>query len=143
MSYVETLRENYREIRARLYTPPAEIKPSREPKARPFSPTRPKPKYVKPSIVVLKKHALAIIIEEVAAKHNLAVLDLYRDCRAIPLVNARHEAFYRAATETTIPYAAIGRFLNRDHTSVLHGIRRHCKHNGLNLPRGMPSGEKA
>lgn len=149
MSYVETLRESYREIRTRLRTP-VEIKPSRRPKARPFAPTwslpapPPKPQYVKPSIVVFNKNSLAIIVEEVAAKHGLTVHDLRCVCRAIKLVNARHEFFYRAATETTVAYAAIGRFLNdRDHTTVIHGIRRHCKRNGLSLPRGMPSGEKA
>lgn len=66
------------------------------------------------------------IIAEVARKHGLKVADLKGPRRNRPYVRARQEAMYRCYRETDNSLPAIGRaFGNRDHTTVLHGIRRH------------------
>lgn len=66
------------------------------------------------------------IVREVCAKHCLTKSELMSDRRARNLVAARHEAMYRMSKETTMSLPAIGRRMgHKDHTTVLHGIRRH------------------
>jgi chromosomal replication initiation ATPase DnaA len=69
---------------------------------------------------------IAEIIAEVAKETGLTVALLVGDRRSRPIAAARHYAFWRAARETGASLAAIGRmFGERDHTTILHGIRRH------------------
>lgn len=66
------------------------------------------------------------IVEEVATKHQLRVVDLCSARRGRELVWARHEAMWRLRNETNMSLPAIGRKLGgRDHTTVLHGIQKH------------------
>ena len=67
-----------------------------------------------------------VVVEEVAKKHGIRVVELCSARRARELVNARHEAMWRLRNETTMSLPAIGRKLGgRDHTTVIHGIQRH------------------
>lgn len=69
-----------------------------------------------------------IILKEVATKHDCLVRDLKSDHRRRALVIARHEACWRLYREADLSLPRIGRFLgNRDHTTILHGIRQHEK----------------
>ena len=71
-------------------------------------------------------HAIADIITEVASHYGFTVAMMIGDRRSRPLVLARHLAYWRAARETGASLTAIGRaFGDRDHTTILHGIRRH------------------
>lgn len=66
------------------------------------------------------------IIEEVAQKHGVLMSDMRSVRRGRPLVAARHEAMWRMRNETSMSLPEIGRRLGgRDHTTVLHGIRKH------------------
>jgi hypothetical protein len=66
------------------------------------------------------------IIAEVCEKHGIDWIDLASARRSVPVVIARHEAMYRMRHETTMSLPAIGRKLGGlDHSSVIHGIRRH------------------
>jgi len=66
------------------------------------------------------------IAREVAAKHLVSMMDLLSPRRDREVVRARHEAFWRCKHETTMSLPEIGRrFGGRDHTTVLHGIRKH------------------
>lgn len=80
---------------------------------------------------------LSDILESVARKHGLSVLDVKAYCRTHRAINARLEFCYRAMTETDASTPAIGHFLNkRDHTTIISGAASHaCKH-GLPYPRG-------
>ncbi len=79
-----------------------------------------------------------IITKSVAVKHRLTVNDIKGPFRRKEIVEARHEAFYRLRTETTMSYPAIGRFLGgKDHTTVLNGVSKHARANGLPIP-GRP-----
>lgn len=69
--------------------------------------------------------AMHRICAEVAAKHGMTVADLTCDRRGKKIVLARHEAMWRCFKETQASYPAIGRVLNKDHTSVMHGVARH------------------
>lgn len=67
---------------------------------------------------------LRSIAEQVAVKHDLSLADLKSASRMKPLARARFEYFARAH-EAGFSLPQIGRTMNRDHTTVLNGIRRH------------------
>lgn len=72
------------------------------------------------------------IIAEICEKHGIDWLDLASHRRSTEIVIARHEAMYRMRRETTMSLPAIGRKLGgRDHTTVLHGIRKHEQRMGM------------
>jgi hypothetical protein len=67
------------------------------------------------------------IIFEVAEKHGLTIADLKGEGRKVPVAIARQEAFWRLRTELGLSYPRIGTIFNgRDHSTVIHGIRRHA-----------------
>ena len=80
------------------------------------------------------------ILTEIAAKHGLEPDDILSERRGTPIMLARQEAMYLCAQRTTHTYVAIGRALNRDHSTVINGVRQHAERNNLPLPRGMTFG---
>lgn len=85
---------------------------------------------------------LRSIIEETGDWHGFSYVEMMSVGRQRALCNARFEAMWRCAAETTRSLPEIGRAFQKDHTSVLHGIRRHAEMHGLPLPRGMTPGTK-
>jgi hypothetical protein len=56
------------------------------------------------------------------------------------IVEARHWLCWRLYRETTMSMTAVGNYLDRDHTSVLNGIKRHEKRrNGWTIMSGKLS----
>jgi chromosomal replication initiation ATPase DnaA len=56
------------------------------------------------------------------------------------IVEARHWLCWRLYRETTMSMIGVGKYLNRDHTSVLNGIKRHEeRRNGWVIMSGKPS----
>lgn len=69
----------------------------------------------------------AQIIIEVARKHGCTVGALVGRSRCKAITAARYEAMTRVREELGYSLPHIGEiFDNRDHTSVLYGIRKHC-----------------
>ena len=64
------------------------------------------------------------ILNEVAERHDLAPEAIRGPRRFKRFVIARQEAF-AVMHAAGWSYPNIGRFFQRDHTSVLHGVRRH------------------
>lgn len=95
--------------------------------------------------VISPSRTMTEIIREVATRHNLLESDLIGDSRIQALITPRHEAMYLCARDTTFSIPAIGRRMgNRDHSTIIHGIRRHHQRTGAPLPRGMkPEGNRA
>lgn len=63
---------------------------------------------------------------EVCAKHKVSFKQITSPFRSRETCAARHEVFWRLRHETLMSYPAIGRrFGGRDHTTVLHGVRKH------------------
>lgn len=62
-------------------------------------------------------------IAQVAAEHRLSKADLTGPCRLRYVCQARWEAM-RRLRDKGLPLSAIGRLLNRDHTTVLYGLRK-------------------
>jgi chromosomal replication initiation ATPase DnaA len=69
---------------------------------------------------------LDTIIDLVARRHGLTIDLLRGQSRSAPLVRVRQFAMSEAR-DAGYSLPEIGRALNRDHTTVLHGIRRHRK----------------
>ena len=60
----------------------------------------------------------------VALFFDVTDADIDRRTRAIRMARIRQIAFYLCRTHTSCSLPEIGRVFNRDHTTVLHGIRR-------------------
>ena len=68
------------------------------------------------------------ILKEVAEKHGVTVKDIKSKCRKLCCIRPRHEAAYRIRMEQGLSFPQIGRVLGfRDHTTILHGIKRYAK----------------
>ncbi|WP_425087792.1 helix-turn-helix domain-containing protein [Stappia sp.] len=75
------------------------------------------------------------ILHEVALKHQVRRDNLTGPRSFRQYVHARHEAMYRLLVELRWPLTRIGSLLNRDHTTVMHGIGAHCRRNDIPAPR--------
>ena len=122
--------DRYREIKRRLWSAPVTL-----PKADAPTPRRlprdllyvssgplPRDKPVWEPILTARDIAKAVL-SEVCAKHNVAVHHVMSLRRSQHIVAARHEVCWRLREETNWSLPQIGRFLGRDHTSVLHACR--------------------
>ena len=74
------------------------------------------------------------VLKWVADKHGVTVGDLIGPVRAVPIATARFEAEYILRTRLGLGLKQIGYYLNRDHSTVIHGIQVYCKRNGLTVP---------
>lgn len=75
------------------------------------------------------------LLTEVAREHQLTPGEIRGKSRSKGRVLARQEFCYRARAELKWSLNKIGMFLGRDHTTVLHGIRKHAQRNGLGVPK--------
>jgi hypothetical protein len=76
------------------------------------------------------------VVKEVSRETGVAVNALLGHRRQQSIVLARQYMFYKVAAECLhLSIADIGRRAGKDHTSVLHGIKQHCKRSGLPAPR--------
>ncbi len=75
----------------------------------------------------------AMILEEAASHFALTQGDLVSKSRSRPLTTARHVAMYLLREQTGLSLIKIGELFQRDHTTVLHGIK---KIEGLMSARG-------
>lgn len=71
------------------------------------------------------KAAVARIKHECAVKHGVTVDEIDGIRRAAHIVAARQEAMWRAKNETNLSFPSLGKLFDRDHTTVMWGIRQH------------------
>lgn len=71
------------------------------------------------------------IVRETCEKHKVGVGQVMSDQRYASVVAARNEVFYRMSRECVLSLPRIGQLLGKDHTTVLHGIRRYMQKHGL------------
>ena len=91
-----------------------------------------KPAFADSAVPPSSHHDAKRILREVATKWGVSVTDIVSDRRSKIVVSARHEACYRLRHETTWSLPRIGGFLGgRDHTTALHGVRKHAERLGL------------
>lgn len=70
---------------------------------------------------------MAEIAAQVAAERRLSVFEMKGIRRDALLAHARQEAMWRMRQQGRWTLPQIGRFFNRDHTTVLHGIRAYAR----------------
>lgn len=91
-----------------------------------------RPLFVGPLMMAPQPYWRAIA-EEVCQKHGVSFESIASRTRIKKFVAARYEAFWRIRNEITVAgfpmsYPEIGRrFGGRDHTTVIHGVRKHQK----------------
>jgi hypothetical protein len=117
----------YREIKRRLWSAP--VAPRREaskplPRDVLYISTTPLPddRPVWEPVLTARDIARAVVAE-VCAKHSVPIRAVMSQRRQKELVKARQEICWRLREETTWSLPQIGRFLGRDHTSILHSCR--------------------
>lgn len=72
-----------------------------------------------------------VIVGEVCEKHGVTAGDVLKANRARALAMVRFEIYGRLHDELGVSLPQIGRLFARDHTSVLHGVRRWRASRGL------------
>lgn len=70
--------------------------------------------------------SMAHVAKEVAERHGITVADLKGRSQYRDVCRARHECMSIMKTLAGRSYSEIGRFLGRDHASVIHGVRVHA-----------------
>lgn len=75
-----------------------------------------------------------IIMMKVALRTGHLFSEVTGRCREQDLVDARHRAFWGMRAGTDWSLSDIGRFFGRDHTTVLHGVRKHSHLVGKPVP---------
>lgn len=67
------------------------------------------------------------VVTAVARYYGVTVRDIVCSCRTRKLVNPRQVAMYLARELTGQTYPAIGRVMDRDHSTIMSGVRRIAK----------------
>jgi len=75
---------------------------------------------------------MAEIVAQVAAEYGVTVDDIKSVWRTPEIVRPRQDAMWRLRQQGRWTLPQIGRFLNRDHSTVILGIRAHERRLGQN-----------
>lgn len=142
MTYAETLASEYADIRRRLYR--SGHREDDAPVCRDVRmPAIPKPVPTRVPFDDRVKNSLETqwltIANETIVKYGVSLPLMLSDSRFRWVMDARAECWYRMRTEmmvggAAVTYPWIGRKFNRDHTTVLSGVKRHCRRVGIRFP---------
>lgn len=83
---------------------------------------------------LFKRPAWRLLAKEICEQHGADFDEVCGDRRYQHLVLIRQEIFYRIRVDLGMSYPEIGKRFNRDHTTILHGVRRHAKRFNLEVP---------
>lgn len=70
------------------------------------------------------RRSARILIAQVLTKHQMTFIDIAGHAKSKKFCDCRFEVYYRLRRELGLSLMQIGRMLNKDHTSVLHGYRK-------------------
>lgn len=62
------------------------------------------------------------VLHAVAKHHNVDVKEVLSPSRRKEIIKARFETFYRLRVDVRMSYEKIAKLMNRDHTTVMHGV---------------------
>lgn len=71
------------------------------------------------------RYTMHEILDDVSMMYGVSVADLRGPARTKGIAHARQHAMYLMAQQPHLSLPQIGRYLNRDHTTILHGVRAH------------------
>lgn len=72
----------------------------------------------------VKKPTFLMLLDAVCEEAGVTEEEIFSDTRAVRVFSSRHILFYLCRRLLETSYPAIGHRLNRDHTTVLYGVRR-------------------
>jgi|SRR4051794_21682832 hypothetical protein len=137
LTYAKDLLEHYRDVDRRIANAPFKPKPPK-PQFRPVEPPPPEPEPPPPDAIeaafaelsdaliaaILAPHPCTRIINETATEHGITPDELISPTRTLRLVRIRQLAMWRCR-QAGVSLPKIGRYFgNRDHTTVLHAVRK-------------------
>ena len=138
MDYVTELRMHYEGVKRRLHglsgptglrVPQPPEKPREEtPKESVFVFDTPRSKFVK-------------MLKEVAEMHGIDPSEVMEKNRKYPVVRVRQEVFVKAHDDLNLSFSAIGRIMNLDHTTVMHGYYKMKKEHALQIQQSAYYGK--
>ena len=70
------------------------------------------------------------ILRECANEYGCTVADLMGDSRRSEIVHARRKAMYLIYSRGTMSKAGVGRYMKKDHTTVMHALKKYEAENG-------------
>lgn len=77
-------------------------------------------------------------IEPVVARYRLTNADIVGKSRSRPVVLARQHCFYQLR-QAGFSYPTIGHYLDRDHSTVIHGCKEHAKRRDIVVAQELPA----
>ena len=78
-----------------------------------------------------RDHQRLRIVRAVCRTHRVTIDEVRGPSRSHRIKAVRHEIMYRLKASMGLSLGRIGQIVNRDHTTVLHGIAAHAIRNGL------------
>ncbi len=78
-----------------------------------------------PPVKAGQRYSVKQIIEQVATRYRVSFEQVVGRSHARQVTAARHEVFWRLHHELGMSFSAIGRKLDRDHSTILHGVAKH------------------
>jgi hypothetical protein len=73
------------------------------------------------------KSRMRRIVVDTSDKYSVSIEDIMSSSRNRTLVLARQEAMYRARIEVGTSFPEIGRYFNKDYSTVAHSVKAHTK----------------
>lgn len=67
------------------------------------------------------------IVREICERERIDAREIISHRRPVNVTLARFEIWWRCRRDTTLSLTQLGRIFDRDHTTVLYGIRMHAK----------------
>lgn len=126
MDYQQAFAEHYRAVRARIVNPKiktitapqaffSQPEPAREPEPEPVAEL---PRSSDPRVNILR---------DCANEYGCTVADMMGNARKMKVTLARRKAMHLLWRRGTMSKAHIGRFMNKDHTTVIYALRSYEK----------------
>lgn len=72
-----------------------------------------------------KRRTMKDIVQEVSQRHGVSVEEIMGSSTEQRVVRPRMEAYGIIRAELQHSFTMIGNFFGRDHTTILHGVRRY------------------
>lgn len=85
--------------------------------------------------VVTKKMMIEREIERIANKHGVTIEEIHGERRIRRVAHARQEIYFELYTHFELSFPRVGKIMNKDHSTVLFGVKEHCLRFGLDYER--------
>jgi len=120
MNYQQAFVEHYKAVRARISNPKPKAAPPPQPEPEVIEPPEPRDERPHPDPRMQ-------ILRECAREHGCTVQEILSPTRFSNVIKARRKAMWRLHKRGTMSLTQIGRYLNKDHSTVLHALRKYEK----------------